>query len=767
MSSATASPRLNCRARIISFRSPAARRSAPSRSGPSCSGRCSRLLPLSLLWGGGATPISPFTTICSAPFSPMTRRDAERLRGPPRRGARRARPRRQPPVARSDLVRGQDARPAVAAGAARAARLDRRGACERSRRAFPGAPPGRMPTPTRRRQARGRRPERDRRPDPPPRRAPSRRRARRLPAAPAKPRLGRRQGESLSRRAAISRHECRRPRGRRRQSRPRRLGAARPDRLLARPRRARPTRGAGGASRPTRKASPRASAPSSPGPASPSTTRRPGDAKGGVRRPVHSADGRPRRAGLRQGGRARGARSRARRSAARLMPFMPVREPLLGEASVSSPFGYRPDPFLGRPALHPGVDLVQAYGSEIRATAAGRVVHAGWMGGYGDMVEIDHGNGLATRYGHMSEVLVSEGDEVKAGDGARPHRLDRPLDRPAPALRSARRRRAGRPRAVSARGRRLDFSAGIDYSRRAVPPNAPAPPYSGAMELLIWRTLALLGVAMAVAILARRLRLPYTVGLVLTGLGLALAHIDIGIALTHEVIFERHSAAAPVRGRAQPALERAEARPRAGDDHSEPRRRALRRDRRGRAGLWAGLADRSGARLRIVDRGNRSDLGHRAVARDGRERAARAADRKRKPDQRRRRRRIVRAGRCDDGERRAADRERGRHQVSGCGRGRRGHRPRHRRRRDAGGGRHRRPSDRNRADRDRGLWLVPDGGAFRGLGGARHRGRGHADGQCRRARGRRASFRADFARARVCHGLLGILPPFSPIRSSS
>ena len=58
---------------------------------------------------------------------------------------------------------------------------------------------------------------------------------------------------------------------------------------------------------------------------------------------------------------------------------------------------------------------MQAYGAEIRATAAGRVVHAGPMGGYGNMVEIDHGNGLATRYGHMSEVLVAEGEEVKVG----------------------------------------------------------------------------------------------------------------------------------------------------------------------------------------------------------------------------------------------------------------------------------------------------------------------------------------------------------------
>ena len=97
------------------------------------------------------------------------------------------------------------------------------------------------------------------------------------------------------------------------------------------------------------------------------------------------------------------------------MSYMPVRDPLLGDASVSSPFGYRSDPFLGRPALHPGVDLVQPFGSDIRATAAGRVTHAGWMGGYGNMVEIDHGNGLATRYGHMSEIAVQEGDEVGFG----------------------------------------------------------------------------------------------------------------------------------------------------------------------------------------------------------------------------------------------------------------------------------------------------------------------------------------------------------------
>ena len=60
--------------------------------------------------------------------------------------------------------------------------------------------------------------------------------------------------------------------------------------------------------------------------------------------------------------------------------------------------------------------MVQSYGAEIHATAAGKVAHAGPMGGYGNMVEVDHGGGITTRYGHMSQVLVAEGDSVKPGD---------------------------------------------------------------------------------------------------------------------------------------------------------------------------------------------------------------------------------------------------------------------------------------------------------------------------------------------------------------
>jgi murein DD-endopeptidase MepM/ murein hydrolase activator NlpD len=98
-----------------------------------------------------------------------------------------------------------------------------------------------------------------------------------------------------------------------------------------------------------------------------------------------------------------------------LMTFVPLRMPLSGDPSVTSPFGYRADPFLGRLALHPGVDLAEAYGAEIHAAASGRVAHAGPAGGYGNMVEIDHGNGLATRYAHMSDVLVEEGQQVDKG----------------------------------------------------------------------------------------------------------------------------------------------------------------------------------------------------------------------------------------------------------------------------------------------------------------------------------------------------------------
>lgn len=93
---------------------------------------------------------------------------------------------------------------------------------------------------------------------------------------------------------------------------------------------------------------------------------------------------------------------------------LPFRNPAPGR-DITSPFGNRKDPFLGRLALHTGVDFRFAPGDKVAATAPGKVVSAGWSGGYGNMVEVDHGNGVSTRYGHMAEILVKVGDTVKAG----------------------------------------------------------------------------------------------------------------------------------------------------------------------------------------------------------------------------------------------------------------------------------------------------------------------------------------------------------------
>ena len=94
---------------------------------------------------------------------------------------------------------------------------------------------------------------------------------------------------------------------------------------------------------------------------------------------------------------------------------VPVRRPLAGDPDTTSGFGVRYDPFLRTPALHSGLDFRGPVGEPVHATAAGVVTNAGWNGGYGRMVEIDHGNGFATRYGHMSEITVTEGQSVRIG----------------------------------------------------------------------------------------------------------------------------------------------------------------------------------------------------------------------------------------------------------------------------------------------------------------------------------------------------------------
>jgi murein DD-endopeptidase MepM/ murein hydrolase activator NlpD len=99
----------------------------------------------------------------------------------------------------------------------------------------------------------------------------------------------------------------------------------------------------------------------------------------------------------------------------RTLALVPYRKPVIGEVEFTSGFGVRSDPFLGRPAMHTGLDFRAAMGDPVRATANGKVISSGWAGGYGRMVEVDHGNGLSTRYGHLSEINVKVGDTIKIG----------------------------------------------------------------------------------------------------------------------------------------------------------------------------------------------------------------------------------------------------------------------------------------------------------------------------------------------------------------
>ncbi|HKT91008.1 MAG TPA: M23 family metallopeptidase, partial [Paraburkholderia sp.] len=79
---------------------------------------------------------------------------------------------------------------------------------------------------------------------------------------------------------------------------------------------------------------------------------------------------------------------------------------------LGSPFGNRIDPFTKRLSFHPGLDIVAPAGTPILAAAGGRVIFAGLKAGYGNAVEIDHGNGFVTRYGHASKIDVQVGQIV-------------------------------------------------------------------------------------------------------------------------------------------------------------------------------------------------------------------------------------------------------------------------------------------------------------------------------------------------------------------
>ncbi|MDR6871706.1 murein DD-endopeptidase MepM/ murein hydrolase activator NlpD [Bosea sp. BE125] len=94
---------------------------------------------------------------------------------------------------------------------------------------------------------------------------------------------------------------------------------------------------------------------------------------------------------------------------------LPLARPMAGDADFTSNYGYRVDPFTRGPAMHTGVDFRAEAGSPIRATAPGKVIVAEYNGGYGNMVEIEHSNGVSTRYAHMSAILASVGQVVTTG----------------------------------------------------------------------------------------------------------------------------------------------------------------------------------------------------------------------------------------------------------------------------------------------------------------------------------------------------------------
>jgi murein DD-endopeptidase MepM/ murein hydrolase activator NlpD len=88
--------------------------------------------------------------------------------------------------------------------------------------------------------------------------------------------------------------------------------------------------------------------------------------------------------------------------------------PVMGP--ITGAFGERIDPFNGEGAFHSGVDISCHYGQPVLAPADGRVTYADFYNGYGRMLQIDHGNGISTRYGHLSGFTVADGQSVRRGE---------------------------------------------------------------------------------------------------------------------------------------------------------------------------------------------------------------------------------------------------------------------------------------------------------------------------------------------------------------
>ncbi|WP_295528539.1 M23 family metallopeptidase [Novosphingobium sp. Chol11] len=95
---------------------------------------------------------------------------------------------------------------------------------------------------------------------------------------------------------------------------------------------------------------------------------------------------------------------------------IPSLVPITTSRAMSSSFGLRVHPVLGRMRMHKGIDLPASTGTPIHATADGVVGKADWFGGYGLCVQLEHGANMETRYGHMSRIAVAEGQTVSKGD---------------------------------------------------------------------------------------------------------------------------------------------------------------------------------------------------------------------------------------------------------------------------------------------------------------------------------------------------------------
>jgi murein DD-endopeptidase MepM/ murein hydrolase activator NlpD len=86
------------------------------------------------------------------------------------------------------------------------------------------------------------------------------------------------------------------------------------------------------------------------------------------------------------------------------------------KGAITSHYGNRSDPFNGDAEMHLGLDISALYGAQVRAPADGKVIYSHWMAAYGNLLILDHGHGMTTRYGHLSQFGVKVGQKVKKGD---------------------------------------------------------------------------------------------------------------------------------------------------------------------------------------------------------------------------------------------------------------------------------------------------------------------------------------------------------------